>query len=156
MPATELLTSKREDTSEKEKPLGLVVRRLADKSGAVQRYNHETRETETVNPLGKGKTWPIIGWMLQFGPKFVGIPMGVISKWITMGGFVTLENERVVQAPGAHRAQRPDGKHTFINCDAILLQTVDEGVVRYEVYRQPGKDAVTGDVSWVFNAQRVN
>ncbi len=151
--STELMSSTREDTSKKERPLGLVVRRLADKSGAVQRYNHETREMETVNPLGKGKTWPIIGWMLQFGPKFAVIPMGVISKWITMRGFVTLENERIVRATGAHRVQVPDGKHTFVNADAILLNTVDEGVVRYEVYQQPGK-ASTGEVSWCFCAQR--
>ena len=146
---------------------GLVVRKLADTSAGVERYNHATRETYLENP--DGDQWPFAGLEIDGEPpKEVRMPMNWVSRGV-QEGWISLDNERAVKCPGGTKDNPWSKTHTFFHADAITLRTVD-GSVRYRVVAQPGKyvlsprrfvteeDVESGlecEVCWFFDADLV-
>lgn len=132
---------------------GLTLRILADKSRAIERYDHETRETKLVNP--DGGPWPRAGVIFVEGPpKLARIPMSTISRGIREG-WIEARNERVVRAKGA--PPRGRGEHVFVNADFIFIRDM-EGPTRYRVTHQPGKyiDGGKARVDWFFDAELIS
>lgn len=132
---------------------GLSVRKLADKSGAVEQYDHSTRETRLVNP--NGGAWPLLGVaFIETPPKNARIPMSWVSRGIREG-WIKTEGDRAVKALGA--PPQGKGQHVFFNTDYIIILDV-EGPTRYEVVQQPGKydDAGGAVCNWFFDARLVS
>lgn len=123
---------------------GIVVRKLADKSKAVERYNHATGETVLVNPDGgsldkpSGNGWPLKGLRIEGDPPpHIRVP----TSWVTRGvneGWITLSGETVKRFPAGPPANPRAKQHTVFQADTITLHTLDGDVV-YRVAHQPGK-----------------
>lgn len=142
------------------------VRKLADKSeGTRVSLRNEVGEPILVNPETPGtahEPWPLAGIEIVDGPKKDSFP----TSWVALGvseGWIKLEGEEVVHRPGGPPENPWAVTHTFVQADAIILDTVD-GEVRYEVTGQPDKypdekddsgNGFGGYVNWFYEVERV-
>lgn len=128
-------------------PETLVVRKLADKSTETryERYDPESGEKKLVNPATPGEDhepWPLLG--VHFAdttgakaaaPRVIQVPM----KYVTREPWIEMVNATAKVVPaGPPEDPWKTEPHTFLQCDALILHTVD-GDVRYRVLRNPGK-----------------
>jgi hypothetical protein len=124
-------------------PAGLRVRKLADTRDGerVTRYNQDTGEKYLMNPAnGAAEPWPLLGVTIENEggpPPLVRAPM----SWVTRGvneGWIRRVAEKIVERPGGNKEKPWRIKHTFVQCDYIIIKAMD-GDVRYRVIGQPDK-----------------
>jgi len=117
---------------------GLVVRKVADMSSAIEKYNHTTGEALLEKP--NGDTWPLKGLQIEGeAPSEIRVPMSWVSRGVDEG-WIIVKNEQVKRYPGGppDKPWRNDKVHTIFHCDEIVLKTLDGDFV-YKVVAQPGK-----------------
>lgn len=135
-------------------PVGLRVRKLADKTGEerVARFNPTTGERillrpETASSLtlisdleaARSEPWPLLGLQIEGEtPRRCRVSTSFVERGVEEG-WVEVEGEEFVHRPSgpAHSIWRTP-PHTFRHADAFVLKCV-EGEVRYRVARQPDK-----------------
>lgn len=135
----------------------LEVRLLADKSSGtrVPMFDPVTGEKKLVNPETPGtehESWPLAGMRLT-SDAHPETSAGM--SWVRQGvaqGWIEVQGENVVHAPGGPEGDPWRVTHTFFEADRIVLKTVDGDVV-YDVVSNPGKDADTGEVSWKYDLE---
>lgn len=128
---------------------GLVLRRLADKSGEerVVRYDSVTGESMLLDPktcnVDDPSTWEHTPWPeagIAFEgdpPKRARVPTSTVSRGLAEG-WIEIKGLRPVHRPGGPPADPWKVTHTFSHYDTITFHTVD-GDVTYKVVRQPDK-----------------
>jgi hypothetical protein len=136
----------------------LEVRLLADKSSGtrVTMFDPVTGEKKLVNPETPGndhEAWPLAGMELKEAVEHPVVPM----SWVRRGvreGWIEVEGEVIVHAPGGPENDPWATTHTFYQADQIVLKTTT-GKVLYDVLRSPGKDSHTGEVFWAYELELV-
>lgn len=116
----------------------LVVRKLADRTVPVARFDQATGE-----PLADPEPYTFAGLRIE-NPGGAPAATSVSTAFVNRGrveGWLSVEGEEVVHRPsGPAAAPWSTPPHTFTHHDVIVLHTID-GDVRYRVVHQPDKYA---------------
>jgi hypothetical protein len=125
----------------------LKIRKLADKSTGerIVKFDPNTGEKKLVNPATPGEEhepWPLAGVRFEGdAPQSTVVPVKYVDQAVREG-WMQRVNERAVVRPAGRAMDEWSGvqgsPHTFIQCDEIVIKTVD-GDFRYRVVVQPDK-----------------